>query len=149
MRYVKFLALALLALLAFKIAFSLLGESGLDQQNGGELRIEPRIIDLGTVILNQAVDFTTSMRNSGSKPIKIAKIERSCGCIQAFPAKETCQPGETVSVRGTLVPNKLGRFRYLVKFLEEDNSAPEHVIEVVGKAESGAGSIPQSPSSNP
>ncbi|SRR5581483_6805547 len=149
MQYVKLIALVLVALVAFKVAFSLMGDTVGDSQRGDGLVLEPTIVNLGTVNKDQGYNFSASMRNNGQKPAKVAKIERSCGCLQAYPTKDTCQPGETVAVNGALVPNKLGRFRYVVKFIEEDPSAPEHTIEVVGDAVAGSGSTPQAGSSTP
>jgi hypothetical protein len=149
MNYVKFVALALLALVTFKVAFSLMGDMGPDGQTGNGLIVEPRIVDVGTVTLNQGVNFATSMRNNSQKPIKVARLERSCHCLSASTAKDTCQPGETVTISGTIVAEKLGRFRHLFKVIEEDTSAPEHVIEVVGNAVTGTASAASSGSSNP
>jgi len=148
MQYVKFVVLGLLALVAFKVAFSLMGDMSGSEQSGTVI-VEPRIVNMGNVVLNQGTGFSASMRNNGHKPVKIAKIERSCGCISVYLSKDTCQPGETVAVSGTLTPLKQGRFRYVVKLIEEDNSAPEHVIEVEGKADAGSGTVSQSGSSNP
>ena len=149
MTYVKFAALALLALVAFKVALSLMGETGGEEQKGNGLIVEPRIVNVGTVATNQGVKFAASMRNNGPKPIKVARVERSCHCLSAYPAKNTLQPGETVTVSGTIVSEKPGRFRHSFRIIEEDPSAPEHVIEVVGIAATGAASAAPSGSSNP
>jgi hypothetical protein len=149
MRYVKFVFLGLVALVTFKVAFTLMGETGSVERNGHGLIVEPKIVNLGDVVYNKSIAFTFSMHNSGQKTTKLAGIERSCGCISAYPAKDTCQPGETVSIKGTLNANKLGRFRYSIRLIEEDNSAPEHTIEVVGNAAASTGSAPPSGSANP
>lgn len=150
MQYVKILALALLALVACAIALRLMGDmgGGTEQRSDG-LIMEPAMVNLGSVVKDKGVTFSASMRNNGQKPVKIAKIDRSCSCLQAYPARDTCQPGETVSISATIVPNKLGRFREVVRFLEEDPSAPEHVIEVVGNGVAGGGVPSQGGSSSP
>jgi hypothetical protein len=148
MRYAKFIILAVLAFAAFKVAFYLMDEGGSDEQTGN-LRVVDRIVNVGTAVVNQGTSFTMSMHNSGQKPIKLTRFDKTCGCIDVSVPKDTCQPGETISANGTITPHAPGSFRYAVTFYEEDNSVPGHRVEVVGKAVAGAGSAPQSNSTNP
>jgi hypothetical protein len=148
MRYVKFVVLALLALAAFKVTFYLMDESGPDEQ-AGNLRVVDRIVNVGTVVVNKGASFTMSMHNYGQKPIKLTRFDKTCGCIDVNVPKDTCQPGETISVSGIIAPHALGRFRYAVTFYEEDSSVPGHRIEVVGTAVADTGPPLQSSSTNP
>jgi hypothetical protein len=147
MTYVKIVALALLALVTFKVAFSLMGDMAGEGQTGNGLIVEPRIVDVGTVALNQRANFATTMRNNGQTPIKV-ELKGSCHCLSAAAAKDTCQPGETVTISGTILGEKLGRFRHLIQ-IKEDTSAPEHIVEIVGNTVTGTASTAPSGSSNP
>jgi|GEM_PF-4863926 hypothetical protein len=148
MSYVKFIILVLLALAAFKVAFYFMSEGESDEQTG-DLRAESRIVQVGTVVVNQGTPFTMSLHNYGQKPIKLTRFETTCGCISVHVPKDICQPGETIWVNGTIVPHAPGRFRYAVTFFEENPSTPGHRIEVEGKAEAGTTPVPPSRSVNP
>jgi hypothetical protein len=150
MRYGKIAILGLLVLTSSAGAFWLVfrkptaaGEIGREQTESLGLKLEPRLVDLGTVPMNRETIFTTQIHNYGQGPIKLAAVEKSCGCTSVSVAKQVCQPGEDVELKGTLVQRKPGSFRHLVKVIEANESAPEHVLEVVGEAEASIRAFPE------
>jgi hypothetical protein len=151
MRYGKRAILGLLVLAAFGGAFwfvfrkpTVAGAIGGEQTEKLGLRLEPRLLDLGTVMTNRETNFAAMIHNYGQQPVKLAKIEKSCGCTSVSVAKPICHPGEDVELKGTLIERKPGKFRHLVKVIEANESAPEHVLEVVGEAEASIRAYPES-----
>ncbi len=108
------------------------------------LKLEPQILDLGSVMMHREIQFTTQIHNYGQEPINLAKLEKSCGCTSASVTKDTCQPGENVELKGTLYPRKPGRFRHLVKVIEAAQDSPQHVLEVIGEVITSISVTPES-----
>lgn len=156
MRYGRIAILGLLVVTAFGGAFWLVfrnqnvaGEiEGVQKGNLG-LKLEPQVLDLGTVTMNRETNFATMIHNYGQQPIKLARVEKSCGCTSVSVAKQICQPGEEIELKGTLYPRKPGKFRHLVKVIEDNNSAPEHILEVVGEVQTSIRAYPETVLLNP
>jgi hypothetical protein len=121
------------------------GAIGSEEQKGVlGLKLEPQVLDLGTVMVNRDINFTTLIRNYGQESIKLARIEKSCGCTSVQVAKDTCQPGENVELKGNLHPRKPGKFRHLVKLFEAGALGQEHILEVTGEAQTSICVFPDS-----
>jgi len=66
--------------------------SGLSQ----ELEIlSPQVMDMGIVIQDSVVHSVIQFRNSGELPLKIKRVQTSCGCTAAELGKMEYQPGES------------------------------------------------------
>lgn len=150
MRYGKIAILCLLVMMVFGGAFwlafrkpSVAGETGGTQPQTLGLKLEPQLLDLGTVSMNQEMSFVSMIHNYAQEPIKLASVQKSCGCTRVVVAKQVCQPGEDVELKGTLVPRKPGKFRHLVRVIEATELAPEHVLEVVGEVQASIQAFPE------
>lgn len=156
MRYGKIAILGLLVLTSFGGSFwvvfrkpTVAGAIEGEQRGNIGLKLEPQILDLGTVAMNRETNFATAIHNYGQQPIKLARVEKSCGCTSVSVAKQICPPGEEVELKGTLFPRKPGKFRHLVKVIEANNSAPEHLFEIVGETQAGIRVYPETILLNP
>jgi hypothetical protein len=156
MRYGKIVILGLLVSTVFGGAFWLVfreptvaGAIEGEQRENIGLKLEPQILDLGTVTMNRETNFATVIHNYGQQPIKLARVEKSCGCTSVSVSKQICQPGENVELKGTLYPRKPEKFRHLVKVIEDNNSAPEHILEVVGEVQASIRAYPETIVLNP
>lgn len=65
---------------------------------GPLLRIAERKIDFGTVDQFQQLHHVLVMRNNGDAPLKILKIDTSCGCTVGVPADSVVLPGTDVKI---------------------------------------------------
>lgn len=65
---------------------------------GPLLRISERKIDFGTVDQFQQLHHSLVLRNEGDRPLRILKVETSCGCTAAVPADSIVPPGKEVKI---------------------------------------------------
>ncbi len=75
----------------------------------GKLRIEPAVVDLGSVLINQrdlAAKFVVT--NQSDDEIQIEEIRTSCGCPVAVPGKTVLQAGEATELIATVKALELG-----------------------------------------
>lgn len=56
--------------------------------------ITPHQVDLGTVMQDSVVEAVIQFRNSGDSPLKISRVQTSCGCTAADLQKLEYLPGE-------------------------------------------------------
>jgi hypothetical protein len=67
-------------------------------QLGPILRISERRIDFGMVEQFQQVHHSLKMANTGDAPLRMLKIEATCGCTAAVPADSVVLPGKEVLI---------------------------------------------------
>ncbi len=63
------------------------------------LKLEPELLDLGTVGVNKFGVGTVKLTNTGTEPITLSKCQTSCGCTSTnCPTGQQLQPGESREV---------------------------------------------------
>jgi len=65
---------------------------------GPLLRISERKIDFGTVEQFQQIHHSLILSNEGDAPLRILKIDTSCGCTAGVPADSIVPPGKEVKI---------------------------------------------------
>ncbi len=71
------------------------------QQDLPRLVTEPTVIDFGRMEQQEVRKTTVTLRNDGTAPLKIDKVETSCGCTVATPDVDLLQPGQATSLEVT------------------------------------------------
>lgn len=66
--------------------------------NGPLLRISTREVDFGQVEQFKTVDHQVTLGNEGDLPLRIKKVESSCGCTVAVPSDSIVLPGREVTL---------------------------------------------------
>src|SRR5262249_30028210 len=69
-----------------------------------QVSVNPRSIDFGERGQNEQCEATVVIQNTGTKPLAIRRIDKSCDCITVTPAKiaTTLAPGGSQQVRVTM-----------------------------------------------
>ncbi len=88
-------ALPALALLASLCAGALAPATA---ARGPFLRLSEREVDFGTVDQLQQVHHALTLSNEGDAPLRILKVETSCGCTVAVPSDSIVPPGRQVTL---------------------------------------------------
>jgi hypothetical protein len=101
-------------------------------------------VDLGVIIQGESVQTNRWIRNQGDKPIRIAKIEKSCECVDLKIIQSEIQPGEKafvqISYDGAKEPDFTGALQIEVTLLEDSGQSLGSIqvpVEVVSKTTAG------------
>ncbi len=60
--------------------------------------VGPRDWDFGTIQRQAVEDYDFTIRNSGTEPLVLTRIETHCGCVQAWADERRLAPGATASI---------------------------------------------------
>jgi uncharacterized cupredoxin-like copper-binding protein len=89
--------------------------------------LTPPVMNLGTIPSDTVISTVIRFTNDGEAPLKIKKVETSCGCTIAKPEKLEIQPGEESQVHVTF--NSKGYRGLVHKYVtfETENGEPRNV----------------------
>lgn len=66
---------------------------------------------LGKLRQFEKKNFSFTLKNQGSEPIRILSVEHSCGCTEAKASQDHLAPGQEAQIVGSLDPqNRVGEF---------------------------------------
>ncbi|MBM4171325.1 MAG: DUF1573 domain-containing protein [Ignavibacteria bacterium] len=71
----------------------------LAQKQGPKITSSNPNFDFGEILDGQIVNHTFEIQNIGGEDLKIDKVQASCGCTAAQPAKKVLKPGEKTTIR--------------------------------------------------
>ena len=97
-------------------------------KTSGPLLITPAQQHLGKLNQFEKKDFSFTIKNQGNEPLRIVKVEHSCGCTEAKADRDVIAPGETAQIIGSLnAENRVGEFgsQILVSYQSESQRDPE------------------------
>jgi len=104
-------------------------------KTSGPLLITPAQQHLGKLNQFEKKHFSFTIKNQGNEPLRIVKVEHSCGCTEAKASKEVIAPGETAKISGTLdAENRVGEFgsQIAVTYKQGSNDTVLNVLFKVG-----------------
>ena len=81
------------------------------EKNLGGLILEPAMHHMGKIVDNKKVSIPFCLTNNTKNPVKIKKVDASCGCIAAVPDPETIPAGGKSKVMVKVDPS--GRSGYI------------------------------------
>lgn len=100
---------------------------------------EPKIVlsqaswDFGQVYHPAKPEFILTVTNAGSAELRIEKVESSCGCTVAQPAKYVLQPGEATTVKVVYdTKGRQGKATSHLTIHSNDKARPELVFRARG-----------------
>ena len=106
-------------------------------KTSGPLLITPAQQHLGKLNQFEKKHFSFTIKNQGNEPLRIVKVEHSCGCTEAKASKEVIAPGETAKISGTLDAEKrVGEFGSAILITYQIGRESEKQLEALvgGKA---------------
>lgn len=113
------------------ILFALLcGVPVLHAQN---LRVEPRLIDLGDVSLKSKRKVEVVCYNEGESPIVLTDIQGGCVCLKATWKKKPVMPGDSTVIQLQFSPNERGAFYKTARIETVPRLEEKQEITVRGK----------------
>lgn len=113
----------------------LLSMAGCDGQvapPAGWSDVPQREIDLGELaVVPEGHDFTVAVRNVGGAPVRVTRIELSCGCSSAGDFNPLIEAGETVEVPLHVNPKGAGPGGTAVTVTTDEQPPRVHRVDVV------------------
>ncbi len=95
--------------------------SEIEKKSGGKIEFLKEIHNFGSLKAGEVVAFSFVFSNTGADPVKITKIENSCGCINVQYNAETVGPGEQSTVE--VIFNTAGEWGNQIKTLRINTTA--------------------------
>jgi hypothetical protein len=92
--------------------------------------ITPHQVDLGTVMQDSVVEAVIQFRNSGDAPLKISRVQTSCGCTAADLQKLEYLPGEEGEIGVKLNTKGFSGLirKYVTIYLEDGDPISTRVV---------------------
>lgn len=111
--------------------------SGLSDE---EIKRAPKIkfagksYDFGKLEKGKKVTHEFTFTNEGKQPLKIRKINASCGCTATAPSKKVIQPGDSGSIKATFdSSHKNGRQNKAIKVITNDPKNHKQTLWIKGQ----------------
>lgn len=103
-------------------------------QSAGALVAESKLIDLGTIEVEDMINFSFELRNTTAKTITITELRASCSCIKLLTKPTVVEPNGALKVDGRFNPaGRNSSFRYTIKvYTELDSQRPTEQVTVTG-----------------
>lgn len=83
-------------------------------------------IDLGVLIQGESAVTHRWIKNSSEKPVTIAKVDKSCDCVDLVPAESEIAPNQRalakITYDGAKEPDFVGSLQVELKLLESDGT---------------------------
>ena len=92
--------------------------------------LSPQLMDMGVVIQDSIVQSIIQFRNSGELPLKIRRVQTSCGCTAAELTKLDYQPGESGQIEIQFNTKGFSGVvrKYVTVYLEEGTPASSRIV---------------------
>jgi len=92
--------------------------------------LTPHQVDLGTVMQDSVVEAVIQFRNSGDAPLKISRVQTSCGCTAADLQKLEYLPGEEGEIGVKLNTKGFSGLirKYVTIYLEDGDPISTRVV---------------------
>jgi hypothetical protein len=114
-------------LLVFSLSigtFSLVAQPKLVIMDGGEK------FDLDSLMAGVVAERTIGLKNAGNEPLKIDKVDASCGCTGTMISTDNLKPGESGALKITFnSKNFSGKVHKTVTINSNDPASPRTKIE--------------------
>lgn len=95
----------------------------IEKKNAGKIEFLKEIHNFGSLKAGEVVVFSFVFSNTGTDPVKITKIENSCGCITVQYDSEAIDPGKQSTVE--VVFNTAGEWGNQIKTLSVSTASGE------------------------
>jgi hypothetical protein len=91
------------------------------------LSVKPSRLHLGKLNQFEKKEFAFNLKNEGQEPIRILKVDPSCGCTEAKALKDVLTPGEETRIIGSLnAENRVGEFGSQILVSYQTDSQRDH-----------------------
>lgn len=104
------------------------------EKSEGMLRVEPEVVDLGTIEGEDLINFGFALCNRSQQRVTITELRSSCGCIKILSKPKTIEPNETFRVDARFNPaGRNSSFMYsILIYTDLDKERPTRRITVKG-----------------
>lgn len=87
----------------------------------------PQVVDLGTVVRNQATPASVQLQNTGTDPLTIRSTRANCGCTTVDMAGTVIPPGRSVPLQASFKSSDVGQRSSTITVLFEGYDEPLQV----------------------
>lgn len=120
-------------------------ESRSAQEAPADPVFEPRVVDVGSVLVGESKRFQSRFVNYGNEAIEVGSLEISCGCMDVEVDTKLCEPRDAIVLSGALRPQySPGDFRHRIILHPKEDHAGPFALELIGKAVSNFAVTPAS-----
>ena len=92
--------------------------------------LTPQMMDLGIITQDSIINSVIQFKNSGQLPLKIMRVQTSCGCTAAELNQMEYQPGETGEIEVTFNSKGFSGVvrKYVTIYLEEGTPSSSRIV---------------------
>ncbi|MDK7375237.1 MULTISPECIES: DUF1573 domain-containing protein [Weeksella] len=107
---------------------------GITHLSAQQIGLATENVELGNVAVGSKTNAVMVIKNEGSKPLIIQKVQPSCGCtVPSFPT-EPIAPGKTGEIKIQYAAGNVeGDFSKTVTIYSNDEKSPRKIFRVKGK----------------
>jgi hypothetical protein len=110
-------------------------DAGLAYLRGEQLYASPFSVALGTVTAGDAGDFTVTVRNLSSRPLRLLGAKTSCSCITSAELPLEIAAGESRLVHFSIrAPESDAEFAYVIEFYSDVIGPKGPFVKVLGRS---------------
>ena len=82
--------------------------------NAAEIVFEQEVLDYGTIEHNADGNRVFKFKNTGTAPLIISEVQKTCGCTSPDYTKTPIMPGEAGEIKVSYDTNRIGQFTKFV-----------------------------------
>ena len=119
--------------LGWLIALAALSAQPAEADSAPHIAIDSPVFDFGTIAQGAAVEHLFTINNTGSDPLKIERLNPSCGCTAATLSAQTVDPGSTATIRTVFDTTGFQGYKVkTVRVYSNDPQQPSVVLTLKG-----------------
>lgn len=108
------------------------------------IHFDAREFDFGTVEQGNSVDHVFVVKNTGTDPLLIDRVQTSCGCTAAVTSAKTILPNETGTIKTTFNSARFnGEINKTITVYSNDSDEPAVRLTIKGKVLTDVVVVPQ------
>ena len=89
------------------------GDNQSKKKSPGKIVFDKEIHNFGTLLDGEIISYSFIYRNTGGSPVKVAKAEKSCGCIEIHYNPNPIAPGDSSTIE--IILNTTGEWGNMIK----------------------------------
>ena len=98
------------------------------------VRLSEKSWDFGKPKVGGKPERTVTLTNDSDKPVNLTRVRSGCGCVRVVPEKRVIEPGESITLKGTLDTRRERRAAKSTIFIDTDHPDARHLRLVVAYA---------------
>jgi hypothetical protein len=119
------------------------------QVMGPKLELEKDVHDYGTIEQHDNGDCEFVFTNTGTAPLVISEVKKTCGCTVPSWPKEPIKPGATSKIKVHYDTKRIGNINKAITIYSNATDEPTKVIRIKGTITAAGSGTPVKEESGP